>query len=436
MDILKKAFSNLDYMVNLRNYFHTNPELSGKEENTVKYIAQELTALGIEHVVVEQGGILAFIDGKGPGKTVLLRAECDALPLQEPEMNLSCKRKVISKVPGVMHACGHDANAAALLGAAKILQESREEFDGRVILMFERGEEGTSNVVMLLEYIYKNKIHIDSAFAAHVMNSLETGKVIIRSRETLATGLWLVNVTIKGKGGHGSRPDLCNNPIDCFVAIYNALQASRMKYTSPFNPFTFSIGTVKAGEAANIIPEEITFAGSYRFFDNTDGKRLYEMDLRLMENIAKAYGCQIEANALIGGPATMSDPECAQLAREAIGAAIGSENVCDQEPEMGSDSFSGVLQMWPGIYMQVGTKNPEKGSGADHHNIYFDIDEDSMAYSATSAVAYALGFLSSFVDTSDRVWTGTPASMFKHFGSEMIMRDVYRNFGLDTSEFD
>ena len=175
LELAKKYY---DYMVGVRRYLHENPELTGQEYNTVKYIDGELTKMGIEHTVVENGGILGYIRGPKPGRTVLLRADCDALPVLEKD-NLKNCRVVWSKNEGVMHACGHDSHVAGLLGAAKILLDKKDEIEGTVILCFERGEEGGGNVRYIFAYMEKNNIHVDSCFGLHVGCARPTGKIAV-----------------------------------------------------------------------------------------------------------------------------------------------------------------------------------------------------------------------------------------------------------------
>ncbi|MBQ1255112.1 MAG: amidohydrolase, partial [Clostridia bacterium] len=210
-----------DYIIGLRRHFHEHPELTGKEFQTLLKVSSELEAMGIPYVEIPEGGILATLTGHTDnGKAVLLRADLDALAIWEPEENLNQKRVCKSQTPGVMHACGHDGHIAMLLGAAKLLQEQKDTFKGTVYLCFERGEEGGGNVRYILEYLEREQVHIDSVYAAHLYAEMESGKIAINDGAMMACNM-AFHVTIRGKGGHGSRPDLSNNPIDAFVDIYN-----------------------------------------------------------------------------------------------------------------------------------------------------------------------------------------------------------------------
>ena len=240
MDILQQAKANFDYMVQHRRHIHTHPELTGKEDQTVAYLLEQLKALEIPTIEVENGGILGFIKGRKPGKRVVLRADIDALPVQEPLHNLKGPRVCISENPGVMHACGHDSHTAMLLGAAKILSEHKEDISGEIMLVFERGEEGGGNLRYIMQYLEDQHITFDGAWALHVFQDLPTGMLGIRPGGVMA-GVIALRYKITGRGGHGSRPDLSVNPIDCLLALLDEIYKAPMKVTNPFEPISFSI---------------------------------------------------------------------------------------------------------------------------------------------------------------------------------------------------
>ena len=385
-----------DYIISMRRYFHTHPELSGKEINTIARLSAELTDMGIEHVVIPDGGILATIKGGKPGdKAVLLRADCDALPVQETADNLKPgMRTCISENDGVMHACGHDGHMAMLLGTAKILLERKDEIEGTVYLCFERGEESSGNVKYIFPYIEKNNIHIDTVYGTHLLSTLETGKIGINDGGMMSGAIFF-QVKIEGEGGHGSRPDQANNPIDCFVAIYQRMQALRLTKIDPFNTCTYSIGVLQAGNQANVIPQSLVFGGTLRTFDRDGvGMTFYREFKNTVEGICAAYGCKATfLDYDLPGYAVVNDAESAQFARKVIADELGKENVGPAEPWMASESFNQYLRMWPGVFAFLGMKNEEKGVGAAHHNQEFDIDEAVLAKGATAAATYAIEFL-------------------------------------------
>jgi amidohydrolase len=409
MDIMKSVLENEAYLIEMRRHFHVRAELSDKEDETVKTICAELTKMGISHVDVPHGGVLGFIKGKNDGKTVMLRGDIDALPLQEEPVNLVTTKTCVSENKGVCHACGHDGHAAMLLVAGKILNENKEQFDGTVILMFERGEEQTGNFVYLYKYIRDNHIHIDSLYGTHLFAGLETGKISIADDNVMSGGFGM-NFKISGRGGHSSRPDQANNPLDCFVAIYNGFNALRMRNVSPFHTITTGITVVHAGTISNVIPETVEFSGGGRVFEYSDAIKIKEETINLVESTCKAYHCTLD-KVDTRGPmlAVKNDPQCAQMLRTAAAFAIGAEHIVQIEPWMASDCVSSHLALWPGVFALVGIRNEEKGTGAPHHDGRFDLDEDALKYGAATAVAYAMGFLASDIDTSQTPnrWTGS-----------------------------
>lgn len=398
MKILELAKKYEEEIIALRRYFHENPELSNQEQNTLAKITEELTKIGIPFVEVEKGGILATLKGeRDKGKSILLRADIDALPVQETEDNLlPGMRSCISKVPGVMHACGHDGHTAMLLGAAKILAEKREELEGTVHFCFERGEEATGNVGYIFAYIEKHNIHIDTVYAIHLLATAPAGRMVINDTDMMA-GAMAFDITIEGCGGHGSRPDQAVNPIDAFWAIYGGMLSLRMQKISPYKTLTYSIGKVHAGVAGNVIPQTLNFSGSMRTFDTEGvGMNFYHAFRKLIDSTCEAYGCKAVYNAFTRpGLAIVNDPELAAFARQVIGEELGQERVSSGEPWMASDSYSQYLRQWPGVYAFLGVENAKKGVGAAHHNQAFDLDEDVLKLGSAGAAAYALAYLSS-----------------------------------------
>lgn len=385
-----------DYIIAMRRYFHENPEMTGQEFKTIERLSQELTEMGIEHVVIENGGILATIKGaKDNGKAVLLRADCDGLPVHETDDNLkpgmrTCK----SKVDGVMHACGHDGHMAMLLGAAKVLLDKKDEIEGTVYLCFERGEEAAGNVKYIFPYIEKNNIKIDSVYGIHLLATAPTGYMGIND-EGMMAGAMGFNITIEGAGGHGSRPDQANSPIDCFVAIYQRLESLRLTKIDPFKTCTYSVGVLQSGIQGNVIPQTLTFGGTMRTFDRDGvGMTFYEEFKKAVDGICAAYGCKATYNTYsLPGFAVVNDPDMARFARKVIGDDIGADCVGAVEPWMASESYSQYLLQWPGVFAFLGMQNEEKGVGAAHHNQEFDIDEDVLIKGSAGAATYAIEYL-------------------------------------------
>lgn len=399
MGFYNKAKEIEQYIIDWRRHFHAHPELSNEEFETLKTLKGELENLGIEYVEVPNGGLLAKVVGNLPGeRSVMLRADIDALPVIEQDDNLAGPRVCKSNVEGVMHACGHDGHMAMLLGAAKILNEKKDEFGGTVYLILERGEEGTGNVKYLFTYMDKHGINPDTVFGIHLLSTLKTGVWGIRDDSMMAAASFF-KITIEGKGGHGSRPDQSNNPIDAFVAVYNYLQSLRLAKINPFTTLTYSIGMLQAGNVPNVIPQTLSFAGTARFLDREAAGMPFYNDFReKFEKICDAYGVTFNYDSFAKpGFPVANDKEMATLAREWFAEEFGAEAVTIPEPWMASESFSYYLQQWPGVFAFLGMENEEKGIGAAHHNHYFDIDEDVLAMGAAGAAKYAFNFLNSDV---------------------------------------
>ena len=411
-----------DYTMSTRNYLHEHPELTGEEYETVKFIMAELEKMGADYVEIPNGGVLVTIKGtaeKDKGKTVMLRADCDALPVTEKD-NLNGTRCVWSKNPGVMHACGHDAHTAMLLTAAKILLEKQDEIEGTVYLIFERGEEGAGNVRYIIPYCENHGIKPDSIYGAHVSALDPTGNIIINDTDVLAAAMGF-EIEIEGLGGHGSRPDMSNNPLDCFVAIYQRLESLRLTKVDPFKTCTYSIGKFGGGNAGNVIPQTVTFAGTMRTFDPAGaGMEFYEAFKKAVDGICAAYDCKPKyIRYAKPGLATVNDIECSKFAQEAVAADIGDGKVVQNEPWMGSESFSSYLKVWPGVFAFVGVRNLEKGCGAGHHNEQFDIDLDGLKYGVAAYADYALEFLKKdFVTTHKEKDPSYRAYALETYGEE------------------
>lgn len=415
IDIMQEVLENEKYMLNLQEYFHLYPEPSNFEDKTVEKIIEELKTIGIEYVNVEHGGVLAFIKGKNSNRTVLLRADIDALEIEESNTNLIHEKKVVSQKKSACHACGHDGHIAMLLTAGKILYKHQDLINGNIILMFERGEEGTGNYSYLYKYIRDNNIHIDSSYGIHLYAGLESGKVAINTGNVMS-GAITINFTIQGEGGHGSRPDEAINPIDCFVAIYNGMTTLRTRKVTPFTPFTDVIGKVHSGTAGNIIPNTLEFSGGARVFEMGEALKYKKAFHNMVENTAKAYNCQILSSATLGPMFPVkNDPQCAEMAKNKIGEIIGKDRIVEVDPWMASDCMGYHLALWPGVFSLVGISNPQKGTGAPHHNSKFELDQDVLKYGAASSIAYALFFLESDIDTSKSpyIWKDTMLEMFK-----------------------
>ena len=387
-------------MVTLRRHFHTWPEMGPEEQvNTMARIMQELDRLEIPYVHVPYGGIIARIDGPADGRTVLLRADMDALPIQEDPQNLAGPRVCISQVPGVMHACGHDAHTAMLLAEARILKQLQPQLKGPVVLVFEEGEEGFPFIEQICRYLDSAQIHIDTCYAAHVRWDIPAGKITCFPGAAMS-GQYHFSVRLFGKSGHGSRPDLAASPVDCFCQLYSVMQSLRMKTVRPDTSLTWSVGILQAGELFNVIPEELEFHGSIRFMDRESGEAFWNSFRQALDHVCTLCGCTYILRCLQHLLPVMNDPACTALCRQAVSRALGPDSLYDGAPWMASESYSYLCNMIPGVFAFVGIRNEALGAGANHHTPQFDLDESAMVQGVTAALAYTLAFQDSPPDTA------------------------------------
>lgn len=393
MNIKEEIEASYPELVALRRHFHEHPELDRHEFETMDYIEAYLKDHGIPSVRIKDGGILGCIDSGKPGFAVLLRADIDALPIDESPTNLSKKRVCISQNPGKMHACGHDGHMAMQLVAGKILAAHKDEFEGKVYLMFEEGEEtGSGCCFNIFKYIKDQHIHIDACYATHVRWNIPAGKVSIMPGAAMA-GVFSFHIEIDGHGGHGSRPDMAKSPIDTFVSCYEAFQGIRMNDISPEATLTFSLGLVQAGHAPNVIPDTLQFEGTCRFFEEDQGAIFHQRFVEALDAECKRRGCTwkfLRDRVLFP---VMNNPLCAKIAVDAVKENLGEDALYDGGRWMASESFANALARWPGILAFTGIKDDEVGSGAAHHTAQFDIGEKGLKTGVGTVLSYTLALL-------------------------------------------
>lgn len=398
-EIVRRSGEILDYAVEMRRHFHRHPEPTSREFETVRFLCGQLDRMGISYVNIPDGGILAEIPGKRPEDSetaphVLLRADCDALTMEESPENGRGPRCCLSANSGVAHMCGHDGHMAMLLGAAKLLAEMVPgNMNGTVYLLFERGEEGGNCIYYVMKYIQARKIRIDSCYAIHVDPDLPSGTFWIREGASHA-GNVNFEIGLTGKGGHGSRPDLSNSPIDCFVSIMNQLKDVRMKYISPADLLTVNIGSVQCGQKRNIVPEYLEFKGTARFYSQEAGGIFKEKLDAIVKSNAVLYGCRPEYK-VFSGPSLplINNGEAAAIAAEAVTELFGPECLTEGKLGLGSESFSTLAAYYPSVMARLGVRNETLGAVADLHNPHFDLDEEALKYGIASHAAYALSYL-------------------------------------------
>ena len=391
-DFLEKAKELYAYSVSIRRDLHENPEPSSLELRTVSLIRAELEKMGIPFVNIPDGGVLGFIRGDLPGAAVMLRADCDALRMEESAENAAGPKVCVSKTKGMAHCCGHDMHTAMLLTAAKILQENKASLKGTVILMFERGEEGGGNTYYIHKYLQEKNLQPEVCFSLHNDPLLPAGQIAISPGPRFA-GRFVFRIKIRGKGGHGSRPDRCNNPIDCFLSIAGEFKDLRMRLVSPDVLFTSSINMVSAGSAHNITPEELTFAGTARTYDLESGLRFREQFGKIIRKNCEIFDCTPEI-LLWKGPTlpVINQKDAAGYARTVTESVIGKENTEGNVPDLCGESFGVTTAYYPCAMAAVGTGNEAEGKTFPLHHPQYDPEEKALPYGAAYYAACAYRF--------------------------------------------
>jgi len=360
-------------VVLIRRHLHANPELSFKEFNTSAYIGSQLDDLGISWEVKAETGIVALLQGKQPGKVVALRADIDALPIQEKNAT-----GYKSTVPGVMHACGHDVHTSSLLGTALILSGLRSQFNGTVKLIFQPGEEkvpgGAS--LMIAQGVLKNPVPM-AILGQHVLPQLETGKVGFRPGKYMASADELY-VTVRGKGGHGAMPNLNIDPVLIASHLIVALQQIVSRNADPKLPTVLSFGRVIADGATNVIPDSVYLEGTFRTLDEKWRAEALSKMKKLAEGLAESMGGTCEFNILRGYPFLVNDENLTHEAKQHAINYLGAENVVDLDIWMAAEDFAFYTQQTPACFYRLGTRNEAKGIVSGVHTPTFDVDEQAL----------------------------------------------------------
>ena len=380
-----------DQMIQDRRDFHMYPELGFEEHRTAGRIVEALRAAGIDEIQtgIAQTGVVALIRGRAPGKTVLLRADIDALPVTERN-----DVPYRSRHEGKMHACGHDAHTAMLLATARILHARRAEFDGIVKLVFQPAEEGPGGALPMIEAGVMENPHVDAALGLHIWNTMEVGKVGVRSGPVMANTDEF-SLTIRGRGGHGAMPHLSVDAITVAGQVISALQTIVARQVSPLDSAVVTIGTIHGGERHNIIAHEVTMTGTVRTFSRVLGEAVPGMIERVIRGVTTGHGAEYQLEYHRVYPATINDPQISDLVRDAAAKVLGWENVVEAEASMGGEDMAYFLQKVPGCYFFVGSANAEKGLIHPHHHPAFDIDEDAMPIGVQVMVQAAMDVLAS-----------------------------------------
>ncbi|MGO4272005.1 M20 family metallopeptidase [Paenibacillus sp. TAF58] len=377
-------------LIKFRRDLHRNPELSFQESETAAKVAKRLISLGLQcRTGVGGHGIVADLYGGTPGPVIALRADMDALPIQE-ETGL----EYASVRPGVMHACGHDAHTSILLGAAQLL--AGRQFMGTVRLLFQSAEEINAGARAMIEQ--GSLEGVDEIYGLHNLPTLAAGHVATRSGPLMGS-VDRFEITFEGKGGHGAIPDQSIDPIVCASAVIMSLQTAVSRELSPFDPAVITIGSIHAGEANNVIPHRAELTGTIRTFDTRVQQSMPERIYRLTERIAEGFRCKAEVRYIRQVPVLVNHDDCVRHVDTVTDQLIGPERRMRAEPTLAGEDFSLYLREVPGCFFWLGS-GPE--TDAEHayglHHPKFNLNEKCIPLGASLIAGIALQRLSGLAD--------------------------------------
>jgi hippurate hydrolase len=374
--------------IDVRHHLHANPELSFNEFKTSEFVQAKLKSWNIDYQILATTGVVGVIKGKNPEeKVIALRADMDALPINELN-EVEYKSKNI----GVMHACGHDVHTTCLLGAAKILNELKEQWSGTVKLIFQPGEErnpgGAS--ILIKEGVLENPSP-EAIFALHVNPSLPVGKLSFRSGMVMASADEIY-ITIRGKGGHAAAPHLAADTILVASQLVVNLQQVVSRMNNPFNPSVLSITSIQGGNTTNVIPSEVKLIGTFRAMNEEWRFKAHDLIRKISKNTAEMGGAEMDVHIDVGYPFVINNEKLTNMAKRKAIEFAGKENVEETEMRMGAEDFAFYSHRIPACFFRLGVGNVEKKLTSGVHTPTFNIDESAiengigiMAFLAASA---------------------------------------------------
>ncbi|MFY8025019.1 MAG: M20 metallopeptidase family protein [Sediminibacterium sp.] len=365
-------------LIGIRHHLHANPELSYQEFKTSAFVQEQLSNMNIAFEVKATTGIVATIKGNNPlSRVIALRADMDALPIVE-ENDVPYK----SVNNGVMHACGHDVHTTVLLGAARILNDLRLEWDGTIKLFFQPGEERNPGGAsyMIKEGVLENP-KPDGIVALHVHPGLEVGKLSFRKGRVMASADEIY-ITIRSKGGHAAAPHLTADTVLIASQLIVSLQQIISRNNSPISPSVLSICSIQGGNTTNVIPSEVKLMGTFRAMDETWRYKAHELIKKQAIGLVESMGAEIDLHIDIGYPTVDNDPAFTEAAWQLANDYMGKQNVEETELRMGAEDFGYYTQVIPGCFFRLGVRNESKGIIHQVHTPKFDIDESAIEIGA------------------------------------------------------
>lgn len=382
-----------DQVVELRHFFHRHPELAFNEFMTADRIAGVLTDLGIEvQSGIAETGVVGLIRGGRPGRTVLLRADMDALPIQE-----AAPVDYRSEIPGRMHACGHDGHTAGLLGVAMILQELRDEISGNIKLLFQPAEEDTGGALPMIEAGVMADPPVDAAFGCHLWGSLPAGYVEFKKGALMASPDSF-EITLTGRGGHAAMPHRAIDPVIMAAQVIEQTQTVISRRLDPLLPAVISITMIHGGKAHNVIPDEVTLAGTIRTFDPAVRDWIPQVFEEIIRGVTQSHGGSYTFRVDRRYPPLINDEDMTDLAAAAAGRILGALQVrWAERPTMGGEDFAYFAEAVPGCFWFVGIA-PGDDVTVNHHQPLFQWSDQNLLPLMQTLAQTALDFLSADSD--------------------------------------
>ncbi|HYE82349.1 MAG TPA: amidohydrolase [Clostridia bacterium] len=389
-DIKSEISAVQEELINLRRDFHMHPELGYEEHRTSRIVYEYLEKLGLEVTRVTKTGVVGLLRGSSGGKTVMLRADMDALPQDE---KTGLPYKSINK--GIMHACGHDGHTAMLLIAAKILSEHKDEIKGNVKFVFQPNEEEAGALNMINEGILESP-NVDAAFGSHLWTPIQSGEIGLANGPVMAA-MEEFELGIIGKAGHTSAPHTAADPILAAANIIQSLQSIQTREIDPLLPIVIMVGRIQGGSGRNIIADRVNIGGTIRFlFKNEAVEKQILLDKfeRVVKGICEAMGVQYELKYIPSNPSLMNNDKMIDLAKKAAKETYGTEDNIFEYKCMAGEDFAEFTHRVPSAFYFIGTGNAKKHTQYPHHHPMFNIDEDTLRYGVEMHIRSVLNFLS------------------------------------------
>lgn len=359
--------------VEIRRDLHARPELGFQEERTATVVADRLKTLGLKTTTgVAKTGVVGLLRGGHSGKTVMVRADMDALPIQEAN-----DAPYRSQNDGVMHACGHDGHTAMALMAARVLNDRRDRLHGNVKFVFQPAEEGPGGAQPMIEAGALKDPDVDLAVGIHLWNDLPVGQIGIQSGPIMAS-MDRLEITVRGKGSHAAKPHDGVDPIVASAQLISALQALMSRERNPLDPAILTIGSIHGGSTFNVIPDEVKLLGTVRTLSDELWEAMPGRIQRMAEGVAAGFGATAEVDYCKMYPVTRNDPGVVDRIEGLAQELVGPEEVIRHQTTLGGEDMSFFLRKVPGCFFFIGSANEEKGLNHPHHNPRFDFDEGAL----------------------------------------------------------